>query len=73
VRDRFYTMRSFVINAAMECLLLHAWATGAVPYYDTIAYVDPPAPQLRRACVPPQLISGTAAIAGTGSTRLRLP
>eukprot|EP00035_Acanthoeca_spectabilis_P001445 m.80122 g.80122 ORF g.80122 m.80122 type:complete len:291 (+) comp10879_c0_seq1:7071-7943(+) len=36
VRDRFYTMRSFLINAAMECWLLHGWATGQIPFYDTL-------------------------------------
>mmetsp|Transcript_19693 Transcript_19693/g.51248 ORF Transcript_19693/g.51248 Transcript_19693/m.51248 type:complete len:289 (+) Transcript_19693:54-920(+) len=37
VRDRFYTMRSFVINAAMEVWLLNAWGSGRVPYYNTMA------------------------------------
>lgn len=33
VRDRKYTCLSFLINAAMECYLLQAWASGRVPYY----------------------------------------
>lgn len=38
MRDRFYTMRSFLINAAMECWLLHGWATGQIPFYDTLMF-----------------------------------
>lgn len=39
IRDRKYTCLSFLINAAMECYLLQAWASGRVPYYtDLLQY-----------------------------------
>ena len=37
-RDRWYTMRSFVINALMECWLLHMWATNRVAHYDSLRF-----------------------------------
>jgi len=35
-RDRWYTMRSFLINAGMECWLLWMWGSGRMPYYDDL-------------------------------------
>jgi len=37
IRDRKYTCMSFLINAAMECYLLQAWASGRVPFYTDLA------------------------------------
>eukprot|EP00494_Astrolonche_serrata_P026714 UN26977 len=34
--DKRYTILSILINSAMECIMIHAWGSGYVPYLKTI-------------------------------------